>query len=130
MKEASGEAALRESLTPPRQIIDAITAGKAHSWVLLDGIDLPGISSVASSGQSRCVRVRAALPSTHSLLANFRLWHGGLEANQVAEEVRYVQLENVRFAALPLYGEREDPNVDRKVVVQGHVDPTVDTGGR
>jgi hypothetical protein len=38
---------------------------------------------------------------------------------KVQAEVRHAELENVRLAARALEGEREDPDIEKKIIVQG-----------
>ncbi len=59
------------------------------------------------------------LPSDKSLLEDFKLKHRQVDVMKVRAEVRQMELENVRFAARLLKGEREDPEIDKKVVVHG-----------
>ena len=58
------------------------------------------------------------LVGTHPLLEDFKLIHRALDVKKVQAEVRHTELENVRFAARALEGEREDPDVERKIVVE------------
>ena len=59
------------------------------------------------------------LVGTHPLLEDFKLIHRALDVKKVQAEVRRAELENIRLAARALEGEREDPDVERKIVVQG-----------
>lgn len=63
------------------------------------------------------------LVGTHPLLEDFKLIHRALDVKKVQAEVRHAELENIRLAARALAGEREDPDIDKKVVIEG------DTGG-
>jgi hypothetical protein len=45
---------------------------------------------------------------------------------KVQAEVRHTELENIRLAARALEGEREDPDIDKKIVVEGAADVDVD----
>jgi hypothetical protein len=67
-----------------------------------------------------------ALPGTHPLLEDFKLRHRELDAYKVAEEVRTAQLENLRLSARLLHDEREDPAIEKKIVIEGHLDPMID----
>ena len=60
-----------------------------------------------------------ALPASHTLLEQFKLDHRMMDVKKVQAEVRRAELENIRFAARILAGERADPHVDKKVVVEG-----------
>jgi hypothetical protein len=59
------------------------------------------------------------LVGTHPLLEDFKLIHRALDVKKVQAEVRRAELENIRLAARALEGERDDPDVERKIVVQG-----------
>jgi hypothetical protein len=61
-----------------------------------------------------------ALPGTHPLLENFKLQHRQLDVGKARAEVREAELENLRRAARILAGEREDPDIDKRVLVQGN----------
>ena len=58
------------------------------------------------------------LVGTHPLLEDFKLIHRALDVKKVQAEVRYAELENVRLAARALEGEREDPDIEKKIVVE------------
>jgi hypothetical protein len=69
-----------------------------------------------------------ALVGTHPLLEDFKLLHRALDVKKVQAEVRHAELENVRLAARALEGDREDPDVERRIVVeQGAGGVVVDT---
>ena len=59
-----------------------------------------------------------ALVGTHPLLEDFKLLHRALDVKKVQAEVRHAELENVRLAARVLKGEDEDPDIEKKIVVQ------------
>lgn len=59
------------------------------------------------------------LPGSHPLLENFKLRHRELDVLKVAEDIRRARLESLRFASRLLHDERGDPDVDKKIVVQG-----------
>jgi hypothetical protein len=59
------------------------------------------------------------LVGTHPLLEDFKLIHRALDVKKVQAEVRHAELENVRLAARALEGEREDPDIEKKIVVDG-----------
>ena len=59
-----------------------------------------------------------ALVGTHPLLEDFKLLHRALDVKKVQAEVRHAELENVRLAARALEGEDEDPDIEKKIVVQ------------
>ncbi|HEV7305587.1 hypothetical protein [Ensifer sp.] len=60
-----------------------------------------------------------ALPATHSLIEEFKARHRAVDVKRAQAEVRKIELENVRYAARVLGGELEDPEVEKKVVVEG-----------
>jgi hypothetical protein len=60
-----------------------------------------------------------ALPGAHPILENFKALHRGIDVKKAQAEVRKIELENARYAARLLNDEREDPDVDRKIVVEG-----------
>lgn len=60
-----------------------------------------------------------ALPGAHPILEDFKLKHRAIDVKKVQAEVRRMELENVRYAARILEGEREDPDIERKVVIVG-----------
>jgi hypothetical protein len=60
-----------------------------------------------------------ALPGAHPLLEDFKLAHRILDVKKVQAEVRKAELENVRAAARLLAGEREDPDVEKKILIEG-----------
>jgi hypothetical protein len=64
------------------------------------------------------------LVGTHPLLEDFKLIHRALDVKKVQAEVRHAELENVRLAARALEGEREDPDIEKKIVIEG-VNPVV-----
>ena len=59
------------------------------------------------------------LVGTHPLLEDFKLIHRALDVKKVQAEVRHAELENIRLAARALEGEREDPDIEKKIVVEG-----------
>jgi hypothetical protein len=63
----------------------------------------------------------AALPDSHTLLEQFKLYHRMVDAMKAAGEARGAEVENLRRTARLLAGEREDPNVDQRVLIQGDV---------
>ncbi len=65
------------------------------------------------------------LPSDKSLLEDFKLKHREWDVFKVQAEVRRIELENIRYAARLLKDERGDPDVEKKIVVEGngaHID--------
>ncbi len=60
-----------------------------------------------------------ALVGTHPLLEDFKLLHRALDVKKAQGEVRHAELENVRLAARALANQLEDPDIDKKIVVEG-----------
>ena len=60
-----------------------------------------------------------ALVGTHPLLEDFKLLHRALDVKRVQGEVRHAELENVRLAARALGNILDDPNIDKKITVEG-----------
>lgn len=69
-----------------------------------------------------------ALPGTHPILEDFKLAHRAIDVKKVQAEVREMELENIRLAARLLKEELEDPNVDKKIVVEGDGDKSIAVG--
>ena len=52
--------------------------------------------------------------------------HRELDVFKVEEEVRRGALENLRLAARLLKAEREDPDIEKKIVVEGGLGTVID----
>ena len=59
-----------------------------------------------------------ALVGTHPLLEDFKLLHRALDVKKVQGEVRHAELENIRLAARALKGNDEDPDIEKKIVIE------------
>ena len=59
-----------------------------------------------------------ALPGAHPILEDFKLMHRAVDVKKVQAEVRGMELENLRFASRLIEGEREDPTIEKKIVVE------------
>ncbi len=59
------------------------------------------------------------LPSEKSLLEDFKLAHREWDVYKVQAEVRRMELENIRYAARLLNAQMEDPDVEKKIVIEG-----------
>jgi hypothetical protein len=59
-----------------------------------------------------------ALVGTHPLLEDFKLLHRALDVKKVQAEVRHAELENVRLTSRVLKGKDEDPDIEKKIVVE------------
>jgi hypothetical protein len=62
-----------------------------------------------------------ALPGVHPILEDFKLIHRAIDVKKVQAEVRQLEIDNIRRAARILAGEREDPDIEKKIVVEGSV---------
>jgi hypothetical protein len=60
-----------------------------------------------------------ALVDQNSNLEDFKLKHRELDVFKVEQEVRKAGLENLRLAARLVNEERGDPDIEKKIVVQG-----------
>ncbi len=68
------------------------------------------------------------MPGKHPILEDFKLIHRVVDVKKVQSEVRHSELENVRLAARALKGEYEDPDIEKKIVIEGDAkDVTVST---
>src|SRR5262249_25840254 len=68
------------------------------------------------------------LPGAHPLLENFKLRHRELDVFKVAEDVRKARMETLRLASRLLHDEREDPDVEKKIVVAKDISAVIGTG--
>jgi hypothetical protein len=69
-----------------------------------------------------------ALPDTHEVLGNFKRAHRLIDVKAAQAAHREKELENVRFAARILSGERGDPHIDKKVLIEGGSSVVVPAG--
>jgi hypothetical protein len=67
-----------------------------------------------------------ALVDENPILEDFKLKHRELDVYKVQEEVRKAGLENLRLAARLINSEREDPDIEKKIVVEGSIGSTID----
>jgi hypothetical protein len=67
-----------------------------------------------------------SLVDPNPVLEDFKLRHRELDVYRVQEEVRMAALENLRFASRLLNAEREDPNIDKRVLIEGQASVVVD----
>ena len=63
----------------------------------------------------------AALPGTHAVLEDFKLKHRGLDVLMAAAELEEQQVESIRRMARLLNAEFDDPEIDKRVNVDGSV---------
>ncbi len=66
-----------------------------------------------------------ALPGVHPILEDFKLMHRAIDVKKVQAEVRKLEMENVRYAARILADEREDPDIEKKIVITGSTNGVV-----
>jgi hypothetical protein len=59
-----------------------------------------------------------ALVGTHPLLEDFKLIHRALDVKKVQAEVRHAELENIRLAARALRGKDDDPDIDKRILIE------------
>jgi hypothetical protein len=74
-----------------------------------------------------------ALPGSHPLLEDFKLMHRFEDLRKVRAEVRHAELENLRLATRISQGQTdatllEDPDIEKKIVVQGEANLALGTG--
>jgi hypothetical protein len=69
-----------------------------------------------------------ALPGTHPLLENFKLDHRAIDVQKAQADVRKEELENLRYAARILSAQLADPDIDKKIVVEGDAGVVVPAG--
>jgi hypothetical protein len=60
-----------------------------------------------------------ALVGTHPLLEDFKLIHRALDVKKVQSEVRHAELENVRLGTRVLKGKYSDPDIEKKIIIEG-----------
>jgi hypothetical protein len=71
-----------------------------------------------------------ALVGTHPLLEDFKLLHRALDVKKAQGETRHAELENVRLAARALKGKDDDPDIEKKIVIESDgAGVTVTDGG-
>jgi hypothetical protein len=68
-----------------------------------------------------------ALPGVHPILENFKLLHRAIDVKKVQAEVRKAELENLRLAARITTEEYEDPDIEKKIVIEGDSEGTIVT---
>jgi hypothetical protein len=59
-----------------------------------------------------------ALVGTHPLLEDFKLAHRALDVRKVQADVRHAELENIRLAGRALRGKDDDPDIEKKIVIE------------
>lgn len=66
-----------------------------------------------------------ALPGSHALLEDFKLLHRLEDVRKVKAEVRHAEMENLRLAARLAKGEHEDPEIEKRILVDKGVSVVV-----
>ena len=67
-----------------------------------------------------------SLVGTYPLLENFKKRHREMDAHKVAEDVRRAQMETLRLGARLVADKLEDPDIEKKIVIEGHAGPVID----
>ena len=70
-----------------------------------------------------------SLPAAQPTLEDFKLAHRVMDVKKVQAEVRRLEMENVRYAARILSDERDDPEVEKKIIIDGRPDAIVVPAG-
>jgi len=60
-----------------------------------------------------------ALPGAHPLLENFKLEHRAIDVQKAQAEVRKMEMENLRYAARLFSDHLSDPEIEKKILVEG-----------
>jgi hypothetical protein len=68
-----------------------------------------------------------ALPGAHPLLEDFKLAHRLIDVKRAQGETRRIELENLRYAARILGEQLDDPEIDKKIIIEGAAEPVVET---
>jgi hypothetical protein len=68
-----------------------------------------------------------ALPGTHPLLEDFKLIHRAIDVKKAQAEARHLELENLRLASRLENGQNEDPDIEKKIIVEGSAGVNVGT---
>jgi hypothetical protein len=66
-----------------------------------------------------------ALPGAHPILEDFKLMHRAIDVKKAQAELRKAELENIRLAARLLGNVLGDPDIEKKIVIQGDASVTV-----
>jgi hypothetical protein len=66
-----------------------------------------------------------ALVGTHPLLEDFKLAHRAIDVRKAQADVRHSELENIRLAARATEGQFDDPEVEKKIIIQGNASAIV-----
>jgi hypothetical protein len=66
-----------------------------------------------------------ALPGVHPVLEDFKLLHRAVDVKNAQANVRKIELENIRYAKRIMTDKLDDPDVEKKIVVEGNVNSIV-----
>jgi hypothetical protein len=66
-----------------------------------------------------------ALPGTHPLLEDFKLIHRAIDVKKAQAEARKAELENLRLGARLANQQLGDPDIERKIIIEGNADGIV-----
>lgn len=105
---------LREHLTPAD--FDRLRSGLQEAYRELAADPEGDGEEVVTPTDSLFIE---ALPGAHPILEDFKLMHRAVDVKKAQAEVRGIELENLRFADRLLQGEREDPTIEKKIVIEG-----------
>lgn len=104
------------SRTTPRKQFEKFIPGLKEVYNhLINGTDPNGDEVVVPTGSLFI----EALPGAHPILEDFKLMHRLIDVKKAKADVRAAELENIRAAARILSDELEDPNIEKKVVIEG-----------
>ena len=103
LKKKSEETYLKHKPDIRRAIIERLTSNRTEPELIV----VPTSSLYIES-----------LVGTHTLLEDFKLVHRALDVKKVQAEVRHAELENIRLAARAIKGDYEDPDIEKKIVVE------------
>lgn len=66
-----------------------------------------------------------ALPATSSLIERFKAIHRAIDVKKAQAEARHAEIKNLWMVDRLVHNEREDPEIDKKVVITGVTTPPV-----
>jgi hypothetical protein len=66
-----------------------------------------------------------ALPGAQPVLEDFKARHRPLDMKKILGETRQIEIENLRRAARILADQLEDPDIDKKIGVEGATDRVI-----
>jgi hypothetical protein len=105
---------LKETLSPDdfEQLEDQLT--EQYQRILTN--PRPNGDEITVSTDSLFIEL---MPGTHSHIEEYKRQSRKLDVKKQQAEVRRMELESLRYAARLLAGEHEDPEIERKIVVEG-----------